>query len=302
MKNTALIIGSHGFLGKHLECKLKLLGFDIGSWNCKEQSSLNMKSSHTKYEYIFHCANYFTPGVSSNKYTDAQKNQELNLQIIDYWKFEQPEAKFITFGSDACYDDIENKTEDKYLVGEPIEDYKDYAWSKRILYSRLKESFVNYPLSFYHFVLITLYGPYFKMEDEHLIHSIIKKIHQAKHTMYIPEFWGDGKQIREITYIDDVIDNVLNIVFQKETKFMNRPVNLGSNISYPIEVLVEEVCKLMNYNFSNVVFNKEKHSGVKKKSLDSTFASKNLPDYKITTLREGLKKTIDYYYLKQRLK
>jgi len=307
--NKVLIIGGDGFLGKQIRKKLEFNSIYTENFHHIEESNLdsslhieNRLKTLIQYDYIFHCANYFTPGISTSKFLDAQKNTKLNKQLIEFWQKYQFNAKFVSFGSDACYSDISNKIEENYLVGEPIEDYRDYAWSKRNLYNNLKELNVTKGMNFYHFVLITLYGPFFKEHDEHLVHSIIKKISQGKNIQeYIPEFWGDGKQIREITFVEDVIDNILNIIALNDKKFMNRPINLGSNIALSIETLVEEICKLMNYDHKKVIFNKEKHSGVQKKTLNSDFAIQNLDNYKITTFREALKKTIEYYELKHKL-
>ena len=96
-----------------------------------------------------------------------------------------------------------------------------------------------------HLVLITLFGQEFKLEDNHLIHAIIKKIVDAKYTETKAEFWGSGNQYREITYINDLVDNVINVSFNDSIK--NDIFNLGSNKLETIRRYVSIVCDIVDY-------------------------------------------------------
>ena len=50
------------------------------------------------------------------------------------------------------------------------------------------------------------------------------------------EMWGDGKQTRSFTYIDDCVEGILRITDFKE------PLNLGSSEMVSMNGMMETIC------------------------------------------------------------
>ena len=77
-----------------------------------------------------------------------------------------------------------------------------------------------------------------------------------------------------------------------------QPVNLGTGVSITIKELVLLLGKLMGYR-GRILWNKERPDGQMKRRLDISRARKEFGFRARTSLREGLKKTIDWYRANQ---
>ena len=54
------------------------------------------------------------------------------------------------------------------------------------------------------------------------------------------EMWGDGKQTRSFTYIDDCVEGILRIT---KSDFME-PLNLGSSEMVSMNEMMEKICQI----------------------------------------------------------
>lgn len=299
MKKNILILGGSGFLGSHLIEKLK------NDYNvlCPSSLELNLESldsilnfdsnSRVEFNYIFHCANWFKAGSFNNSGSEWIYNELMNCNVLYYWNEYQYQAKLITFGTDASYDNDLKHSENYYLDGNPNSDYYGYALTKRNMFQGILELQKQYnDLKWMHFPLLSLFGPNFKLNDKHLIHDIIKKIYKSKIDNTIPEFWGNGEQIREVTYINDLIDNILYFSLEN---FSNNIINLGSNKRFTVKQYVEKICDILEFNKNKVRYNDNFNRGTSKKYLDSSKARRLCKNYKDTDVDLSLKETINYY-------
>lgn len=320
----ALVIGANGFLGSHLRDELiKKLGeenvYKLVRTFLPDQDlvrnqhacdftnyfELNRSRGNILFQkekeitHIFHCAVYFTP--QHNSPDDLLYNEILNMNIVRFWKEKFPKAKLITFGTDACYsDESKEHYELQYLEGRPNSNYYYYALSKRNLYHLVYHYHLhNESLDFIHFPLISLFGPGFKEKDDHLIHAIIRKIYFAKNNKnYIPTLFGDGLQIREVTFIDDVVENIMNLSFIDTKPF--GILNLGSENKFTIKHYTMLICEIMDYDFQQVIFDQKKTTGLDSKYLDNSRVQDELEirgiKFASSDITTSLKKTIDYFY------
>ena len=113
-------------------------------------------------------------------------------------------------------------TEENYLVGLPGKDLFTYAMTKRMLLTGLMAFEKQYGLKWLCFIPSTLYGPGFQQHDNHFIFDLVRKIYNGKHYGDEVELWGDGYQRRELIYVEDAIDAMLNLLDQENEIF-----NLG---------------------------------------------------------------------------
>ena len=107
--------------------------------------------------------------------------------------------------------------------------------------------------------------------------------------------WGDGSNIRDFVYCDDVAASILKIIQKNITK----PINIGSGKDTSIKNLVKLIVNSKNIkNKPKIIFDKTKKSGDKKRVLDTSFAeSKNIRNK--TKLKDGIDKTIKWYLSNQ---
>ena len=99
--------------------------------------------------------------------------------------------------------------------------------------------------------------------------------------------WGDGNQTRELIFIDDAIDIILQSMSPKTPKILN----LSSGKPHKLKEYAKVICDIVDYDYNLIKWDKDAFVGSKNKKLINT----HLKGYKFTSLKKGLKKTIKYY-------
>ena len=302
-KIRILITGSTGFVGKAIKNELektelydiyemsKHVGVDL----CSDKAIDDFfKYEYPSFSYIFHCA------VASNTYSDTKystiNDNLINFNILKMWNERFPQAKFISFGSDACYSDIFPHTEEHFFSGIPNSFYFNYAMAKRNMVAELMKH-VEYGNRYLVFIPSSLYGSGFDFRDSHLIHDLIKKLFTLKNNPISTDLLKISKSIglaqRETVYIDDFVKNVLSISF--DDKIYNTIFNLGSLKLFTISEYVKMLCDIIGIDFFSLKFGTMDDLGSNKKYLDSSYAKQCLIHYHDAPIRETLEKTVQYF-------
>jgi GDP-L-fucose synthase len=299
-----LITGVSGYLGRHLTKYIKNLGWEIYESNTKIGNLMDEKNLHIyndiKFDYIFHLAAHTKAGdyCLHHKADQFEMNQQINSNILKYWRNHQQQSKIIAMGTSCSYSPDLLMCEENYLVGQPEESLYTYAMTKRMLLVGLKAYADQYGLKYMYYVPSTLYGSDFELDDTHFIFDLIKKIYSGKHKGTKVELWGDGYQKRELIFISDVIKIIFNTLHLE-----NKVLNLGSGDEHTIREFAESVSKILGYQSDKISYDTSKYVGVKSKSLNTDeifkIMEKVLPNFDFTKLEDGLSETINYYNKKQ---
>lgn len=296
MKNI-LITGASGFLGRHLIKKFKSIGWNFYISNTKVGNLMDDKNLHLyndiKFDYIFHLAVDTKAGDYCLKHQGQQwlNNQTINTNILKYWKQYQHQSKMIAFGTSCAYSDNETeKTEDKYFIGLPNKDLNVYAMTKRMLLLGLESFNKQYGMKYLYFIPNTLYGEDFEKEDNHFIFDLIKKISAAKYENKTAILWGSGNQKRELIYVNDVVNFIIN-----NLSIDNERINIATGKEYSISEYAKIICDYIDYDYNQIIFDKNCYEGQISKVLNP---SKIAGPCNQTCIDDGLKKTIDFYISK----
>jgi GDP-L-fucose synthase len=301
--DSILIFGASGFLGRHLISRLDELKLGNIVAPSKRQIDLRKEIPESvsdpefmlyKFDYIFLCTNWFRPGNFNVSADEFINNNIINFNVLDYWRKHQPQATLVTFGSDAAYDETQNPSEENYLVGFPNSSYYSYGLTKRFLYQGQQEIHKQTQSPYLHIPLISIFGENFNLDDEHLMHAIVKKIIRAKVLGEKASFWGNGTQFREVSFVEDVVNNIIELVLIQKRK--NDIFNIGSMKRFSIRNLVKQTCDHLEYDINDVVFDPSKTVGISSKKLDSFKSQNAISDYKDTPMKECLRRVCDYYY------
>jgi GDP-L-fucose synthase len=139
-----------------------------------------------------------------------------------------------------------------------------------------------------------LYGPHdnFDLNNSHVIPALIRKYLEARASgqTEVPA-WGTGRPTRDFVYIDDVCEALLLAAEKYDGSDI---INLSSGTTVTIKELTETVAELTGYQ-GRVVWDTSKPDGQMFKGFDVTRMKQILGYECRTTLREGLKKTIEWY-------
>ncbi len=192
-------------------------------------------------------------------------------------------------GSSTMYPDADYPVkEDEGFVGNPPSAYFGVAWMKR--YAEIVcNHFNNITDTKFSIIRTTaMYGPHDNFNDRgHVIPQLIMK---ADSKMDPFEVWGDGTQVRDFTYVDDVIDALL-LVTEKSN---GRTYNVATGIPTTVTELAETITDIYGY-IPEFKYDLTKPTMISKRMVDVSKIYKELNWKAKHTLREGLEKTIKWY-------
>jgi UDP-glucuronate decarboxylase len=136
--------------------------------------------------------------------------------------------------------------------------------------------------------IFNTYGPRMHPNDGRVVSNFILQALQNKPiTIY-----GDGSQTRSFCYVDDMIEGLIRLMNTHDS--FTGPVNLGNPEEVSILELAETIIELTGSK-SQLVFMPLPQDDPKRRCPDITLAKTVLQWEPRTPLREGLKKTIDYF-------
>lgn len=283
-----LITGASGFVGRHLEPELELRGHKVTSVRSTDFDKIWWFTE--KFDAIVHLAVKTAAGGYCQNHPGEQfiVNSSINADVMAYWAQYQRQAKMITFGSSCCYDKDSIKIEENYLKGEPEPGYEVYGYNKRNLLIGLRALKKEYMMEYNYLIPSVFYGPNYNIDDKHFIFDLIRKIVDAKKGGPDVTLWGDGNQTRELIFIEDAVNIIIESIEGRRNTEM---FNLSTGKEYSIKKYAQTICNIVGYDFNKIKWDLDAFVGSKSKNLVNT----HLKDYNFTPIQEGLEDTIDYY-------
>lgn len=186
-----------------------------------------------------------------------------------------------TYGSDYLL-----KEEDAFKSGWANCD-REYGWAKFmgeiILTAYHKQHGLEGSVCRY----VTAYGPW--ENDTHAIIALIKKAVERRDPYVI---WGTGEQDRDFTYVDDIADGSIRAA---EAIKDGSAVNLGTAARYKLKDVARLVFELCGWMPHEVSYDTTKPEGVASRALDISRAWGQLGWSPRFSLRDGLRRTIEWY-------
>jgi GDP-L-fucose synthase len=302
---SVLITGGNGFLGRRI-----LAEFEKLNWPktilvpSSLQLDLTNESSVMNYfdEYrpdkVIHAA-AFVGGLGLNKKQPADLTH-INLKMIVnlFDAVHKYNVEYVYGIGTVCSYPMNCPTpfkEDDFWNGMPEITNSGYGLSKRMLLIMQSEYRKQYGLKGAHLVPVNLMGPGDSFDDtkSHVIPALIKKFVDAVENDK-PEVYcfGSGNASREFLYVDDCAKAIVKAI-SVELDY-DGPINLGTGKSIFIKNLAELIGELTGYK-GNIVFTGDVGDGQLLRQLDVSRAKKILDWEAKIDLREGLKKTIEWY-------
>ena len=291
-----LVTGGHGFVGTRLQLQRPDWVY-MSSKDCDITDSKKLKSflNKQKPDAIVHLAAH-VGGIKESTENQSQfyyLNSLINLNLI-HQAYEAGVKRVLSCLSTCCFPDTNDTypmTEKDFMKGEPTETNYCYGVAKRGLYVQSKWYTKEYNVLYNTFTPSNIYGPgnNSTLQRGHLISSMIKKFDKAKEGQDIV-FWSDGRPLRQHLYVDDLAYLIPEMLNNHETDL---PLIVAPEENLSIKEIIQTFQsiypKKVNFRFNNSL------SGQYRKDASSKELLKIVPEFKFTTLKEGLKKTLEWY-------
>ena len=303
LKNKRILVtGGKGFLGKTLIPLLQAEGAETITFSSKDydlriEENVKRLFEDTKPEIVIHLAvdgggiGYMRHNPGSVLYNNLMMNT-----LIQHYANKNKAEKFVGIGTVCSYPKIVEAPfkEESLWEGYPEETNAAYGLSKKMMMVQSQGYKQQYGFNTIHLLVVNLYGPHddFDLENSHVIPALIRKFVEAKNLLKENvTLWGTGNASREFLYVEDAAKAII-LATKKYHK--PEPINIGSGCETRIKELAETIKEEINYK-GELVWDTSKPDGQPKRFLDVSKAKQKLGFFANTNLKEGLRKTIDWY-------
>ena len=180
------------------------------------------------------------------------------------------------------------------MDGPPHETVINYGLTKKMMAVQGWAYRKEFNFNAIHLLLTNLYGPRdtFHIRRAHVVSALIKKFVDAVQQKAAEvEVWGTGKPVREFLYVEDCAEGIIRAA---ERYNDTNPLNIGTGIGTSIAELAGLIHELSGFK-GKLRWNAEKPDGQMRKLLNVERMKKELGWQPPTSLRDGLRKTIEWY-------
>lgn len=313
---NVLITGGLGFIGSNLAIRLAELGakvtvvdslipeyggnlFNINGY--KDRININIADIRDEFsmaylikgkEYLFNLAGQ-TSHIDSmeNPYVDLDINCRAQLSILEACKKNNPTIKIVYASTRQIYGkpDFLPVNESHLLHPTDVNGINKMAgeWY-HILYNNV------YGIRSCSLRLTNTYGPRMRIKDarQTFLGIWIRFLIENRPI----EVWGDGTQVRDFNYVDDVVDSMLLAALSEDAN--GHVFNLGSPEHVSLKELAELMIKINGKGRFRIIPFPEQHRAIDIGDYYGDYGKihKLLHWKPRTTLVDGLTKTFEYYY------
>lgn len=311
-----LVTGGASFIGSHLVDALVALGAKVRVVDDLSSGRLENIHPHLAEGRIeFIQADLREPGVAREAikeidlvfhlaaahggrgYVDLhQAEPAINLFLdgLVFWEAYKAGVEKVVYASSGCvYPNYlqadPNKeiylTED--MVKPPYDSDNMYGWAKLMGELTLKAYYNEYGMKSVSCRYFTVYGP--RGVENHAVIAMIARAFVGQNPF---EVWGTGEQVRNWTYIDDIVRGT---ILAAEKIDDGTAINLGTMEGVRVIDAVKEILRYTGHK-AEIVFRPDMPTGPMNRVADNSLARKLLGWEPRVPFIEGLHRTIDWYF------
>jgi GDP-L-fucose synthase len=302
-KKRVCVTGSGGFLGSFVVAQLRERGVtDLilprkKDYDLTDAAAIDRLFRESRPEVLFHLA-AVVGGIGANERNPGQffyENAIMGIQLLEYAR-RYNVKKSIVVGTICAYPKHAAIPfrEEQLWDGYPEETNAPYGIAKKALLVQCQAYRQQYGMNAIYLLPVNLYGPRdnFDLQSSHVIPALIRKAIEAKQSgLQRMVCWGDGSPTREFLYADDCAEA---LILSAERYDGAEPVNVGSGQEISIRDLVALVNETVGYG-GEVVWDTTRPNGQPRRKLDTSRATQYFGFRSKTSLRDGLRQTIEWY-------
>ena len=306
-----LVTGGASFIGSHLTEQLVQLGAKVRvaeNFSSGERKHLELIDSEILegdllnpefcnqatqgMEIVFHLA----ADHGGRGYIDAHQVECSTNMILDGQVFRsahQSGVEKIIFASSGCVYPTSAQMDVhkevflyENMVKPPYEADDLYGWAKLMAELTLKAYYQQHGLKTASCRYFTVYGP--RCTENHAVMAMIARGYLKLDPF---EVWGDGEQIRNWTYVDDIVSGTIAAA---EKIHDGTSINLGTEERIKVKECAQQVIDTLNSGVA-IKLLKDKPTGPLNRVASNALAKELIGWTPQTNFADGLQKTIDWY-------
>ncbi len=312
-----VVTGGGGFIGGHLVAELRRRGLEriravdlkpLGRWYQQHDGVENVSADLREKDACYAAADGASAvfnlaadmggmGFIETHKADCMVSVLINTNML--LASRDNGVEHFLFGSSACVYNGDKQTDTDVTALKEEDAYPampedGYGWEKLFSERMCRHFMEDYGISVRLPRFHNVYGPFGTYDGgrEKAPAAICRKVIQAQldGTNAI-EIWGDGKQTRSFTYIDDTIYGILRLMEDDVTE----PINLGSSQLVTINELVDIVEGIAGVKLERN-YKLDAPLGVRGRNSDNTLILDRLGWAPSIPLEEGLAKTYEWIH------
>jgi GDP-L-fucose synthase len=205
--------------------------------------------------------------------------------------------KLVSFLSTCIFPDKTTYPIDETMLhdGPPHSSNEGYAYAKRLIDTMNRAYAEEYGCNFTSIIPTNIYGPHdnFSIDSGHVIPGLIHKCYLAQQKGEPFTIWGSGTPLRQFVYSYD-----LAVLTVWVLRHYHDPTPITLSVDEQDEVSIKDVALAVAKAFDfkgEVIFDTSKADGQFKKTADNKKLRSYLPDYKFTTIEDGIQKAVDWF-------
>ncbi len=311
-----LITGGASFIGSHLTDSLLERGAKVRIADDLSSGHLANIQAHLVSNAVeFLQADLRDPGITRTAMRDidivfhlaadhggrgyvdlhqAGPASNLFLDGVVFWEARQAGVEKVVFASSGCvYPNFlqSNPDEEVFLTEEVVKPPHDadnmYGWAKLMGELTLQAYHKEYGMKAASCRYFTVYGP--RGHENHAVIAMIAKAFIGQDPF---EVWGDGTQVRNWTYIDDIVSGT---ILAAEKIDDGTAINLGTMERIQVLEAVKMVMDFTGHQ-AEIKLLRDMPTGPLNRVADNSLAKRLLGWEPQVAFRDGLKRTIDWYF------
>mmetsp|Transcript_1758 Transcript_1758/g.3846 ORF Transcript_1758/g.3846 Transcript_1758/m.3846 type:complete len:331 (-) Transcript_1758:230-1222(-) len=311
-KSTILVTGGSGLVGQAIKSYVESSApsnaeyKDSETWiflSSKDGDLRDRKATDAIFEkyqptHVIHLAAK-VGGLFANmaqKVEFYRENTLINDNIMENCRIHKV-TKLVSMLSTCIFPDKTTYPIDETMLhdGPPHPSNEGYAYAKRLIDTMNRAYHEEYGCNFTSIIPTNIYGPHdnFSIQNGHVIPGLIHKCYKAKQDNTPFTIWGSGTPLRQFIYSLDLAE--LTVWVMRE---YHSPDPITLSVDEEAEVSIKDVAhavaKAMKFE-GEIVFDTTKADGQFKKTACNKKLRSYRPDYKFTSMEEGVQKAVDWF-------
>ena len=298
-----LVTGGGGFLGSHVVNHLRekdcgeLFVVRSRDYDLTREADVERLYKEHPSDVVMHLAGYVGGIFANRNYPGDFFYRNLMMgALVCHYAYKSGATKVVAAGAGCGYPEFAPQPikEEDYWSGYPQDDSAPYSLAKRMLHVQSMAYWRQYKFPIIDIIPGNIYGEWdnFDLNAAHVIPALVRKFVEAVDDGHASlPVWGSGKPTRDFVYAGDVAEGMVLAAEKFEEPVL---MNMSSGRDHAIREVIDILTEITGFKGA-IDWQLDKPEGQISRRFDMSKAKSLLGFEAHTGLKDGLKKTLDWY-------